>query len=444
MQVPSVIGAFAPVVILPINALTGLTTDQLRGLLAHELAHVRRHDYLVNAIQTIVETLLFYHPAVWWISRVIRQERENSCDDLAAQVCDRATYAQALASMEQLRQVPPPALAARGGALLPRIRRILGMPDSPSTRVFTSSTATASILVAVALSLLIYGARTSRAHDSTTQTSSPSTQSEDEFARATDPTKDDLVAKAEDYRIGQNDLVQVNIEDLQKAGSETTKQARVSETGKITLPLIGEMPASGETEAGLQQAVAAAYQKAGILKNADVSVTIIEARARTFSILGAVNQAGQYAIMKSDFRVLDALVLAHDTIVPVKSLFIVRHDPDAPKDKPRIIQIPVDKLRGGDLQYNVVVRPNDLIVVRPPTEYDDPTALRIFQMNNELAKMDLALQQLSSTLGANNPRLKATQEARDLLADQVRQLSVSADDPGSHGLPNEYHSRLQR
>ena len=128
VQVPTVIGHLRPLVLLPINALTGLSTDQLRGLLAHELAHVQRYDYLVNITQTIIETLLFYHPAVWWMGRVIRQERENACDDLAAEVCDRRTYAQALAAMESLRATPMPALGARDGVLLPRIRRILGLP----------------------------------------------------------------------------------------------------------------------------------------------------------------------------------------------------------------------------------------------------------------------------------------------------------------------------
>src|SRR5258708_40140426 len=104
---PSVVGWLRPVVLVPASALTGLTAAQLEALLLHELAHVRRHDYLVNLIQTGVETLLFYHPAVWWVSRRIRQERENCCDDLAAQLCGSAVaYPRALAAMEELRSVP--------------------------------------------------------------------------------------------------------------------------------------------------------------------------------------------------------------------------------------------------------------------------------------------------------------------------------------------------
>src|SRR5439155_1031046 len=136
-----------------------------------------------------------------------------------------------------------------------------------------------------------------------------------EFGNATDIRPEDLVATASDYTVGRNDLISVTINDLQALGTETVKQARVSESGNISLPLIGQVQAVGYTEAQLEQNIAAKYQDAGFLKNATVSVTVIEARARTFSILGAVQQPGQYAIQKSDFRILDALVLARDLSV---------------------------------------------------------------------------------------------------------------------------------
>ena len=101
---PTVIGWLKPVVLLPASALAALTPQQLEAILAHELAHIRRHDYLVNLLQTLVETLLFYHPAVWWLSRRIRIERENCCDDLAVSLCgDPVAYAAALADLEALR-----------------------------------------------------------------------------------------------------------------------------------------------------------------------------------------------------------------------------------------------------------------------------------------------------------------------------------------------------
>ena len=139
VDVPTVVGFLKPVVLLPASALGGLTPQQLEAILAHELAHIRRHDYLVNLLQTLVETVLFYHPAVWWVSRRIRIERENCCDDLAVSLCgDPVAYATALADLESLRSGPAPdhhiAMAATGGSLLMRVRRLLGAPASHTGR----------------------------------------------------------------------------------------------------------------------------------------------------------------------------------------------------------------------------------------------------------------------------------------------------------------------
>jgi hypothetical protein len=94
--------------------------------LAHELAHVRRHDYLVNVLQGIAESLLFYHPAVWWISNQIRTEREHCCDDLAVEASgDVLVYARALAALESMRPgLFKAALSANDGSLLRRIQRL--------------------------------------------------------------------------------------------------------------------------------------------------------------------------------------------------------------------------------------------------------------------------------------------------------------------------------
>ncbi|MGB8354571.1 MAG: M56 family metallopeptidase [Chthoniobacteraceae bacterium] len=135
VEVPTLIGWLRPVILIPASAFTGLTTSQLESILAHELAHVRRCDYLVNLFQTAVETLLFYNPAVWWISRKLREERENCCDDIAVEtIRDRAIYASALATLEEARRLSPAlAVAATGGLLLQRIRRIAGVDHPPAT-----------------------------------------------------------------------------------------------------------------------------------------------------------------------------------------------------------------------------------------------------------------------------------------------------------------------
>lgn len=128
VDVPSVLGWLRPVILLPPATMMGLTPQQLEGMLAHELAHVRRHDYLVNIVQTIAETLLFYHPAVWWMSRQIRHERELCCDDLAVQACgDPLCDARALTTLEKLRVAAPRlAMGSTSGPLLYRIQRLLG------------------------------------------------------------------------------------------------------------------------------------------------------------------------------------------------------------------------------------------------------------------------------------------------------------------------------
>lgn len=124
---PMVIGHLRPVILMPVGLLAGLPAGQIEAILLHELAHIRRRDYLVNLLQRSVECLFFYHPAVWWIGRVIRDERENCCDDVAVALGGNAReYAVALAALEQERSSSrEPAVAAKGGSLVKRIRRLL-------------------------------------------------------------------------------------------------------------------------------------------------------------------------------------------------------------------------------------------------------------------------------------------------------------------------------
>ncbi len=136
-----VIGWIRPVILVPAAALAGLDPTALEAVLAHELAHVRRHDYLVNLMQSMVEALFFYHPAAWWISRQIRTEREHCCDDAAVELCgDPILYARALERLEDLRHSLEPnpglALAANGGILMNRIKRLIlpNLPPSPLGR----------------------------------------------------------------------------------------------------------------------------------------------------------------------------------------------------------------------------------------------------------------------------------------------------------------------
>ncbi len=153
VPVPAVIGWLRPVILVPASTLAGLSPRQLEAVLAHELAHVRRHDYLVNLLQAAIETLLFYHPAVWWVSSQVRRERESCCDDLAVAVCgDRLGYARALADLEGLRASSPrlgmAAMAADGGSLVDRVRRLVGAPAPRSRRSWLAGVLALSLLPA--------------------------------------------------------------------------------------------------------------------------------------------------------------------------------------------------------------------------------------------------------------------------------------------------------
>jgi D-alanyl-D-alanine endopeptidase (penicillin-binding protein 7) len=127
---PVTAGWWRPVVLVPASLLSGMSPELLEALLAHEIAHVRRFDYLVNLAQNVVEAVLFYHPAVWWISHRIRTEREQVADDLAAKALgEPRRLALALSELERLQfSTHHLAQAASGGDLMSRIKRLV-RPD---------------------------------------------------------------------------------------------------------------------------------------------------------------------------------------------------------------------------------------------------------------------------------------------------------------------------
>ncbi len=248
------------------------------------------------------------------------------------------------------------------------------------------------------------------------------------FFNATDPklSLDNKVVAA-DYKIGVGDLVTISVNDLVGLGVETTKQTRVSESGNVSMPLLGQIKAVGLTEDDLQKAIADAYRNGQIITNAQVTVTVAQALARTFSAIGSVNGPGQYTIPQADFRMLDALVMMRDAAATIDTVYVIRQVNEDPSDKPgtpatpmnpatpgtppapvapggdplapkgdvvnhavmlqapatpppfqfgtpngpgetRTIRVPLDALRNGDLRYNIVIRPKDLIIAPiPPT-----------------------------------------------------------------------------
>jgi TonB family protein len=150
VQVPTVIGWLRPVVLVPASCLTGFSTLQIEAILAHELAHIRRHDYLVSVLQSVIETLLFYHPAVWWVSKQVRRERECCCDEMAVAVGgDRLAYARALSVLEERRAYAPEfVLGANGGVLTMRIKRLLGCKEDSAVSQMAAIMVLALIVIA--------------------------------------------------------------------------------------------------------------------------------------------------------------------------------------------------------------------------------------------------------------------------------------------------------
>jgi beta-lactamase regulating signal transducer with metallopeptidase domain len=151
IAVPMVVGFFKSVILVPASVMTNLSTGELESVLRHEVAHIRRYDAIVNLLQTILETILFYHPAVWWISGQVRNDRELCCDEMASLDRNQAyTLARALLRLEELRATAPMAIAATGGRLTLRISRLLQFdPSSQIKRGRTGAIALAAIASAV-------------------------------------------------------------------------------------------------------------------------------------------------------------------------------------------------------------------------------------------------------------------------------------------------------
>lgn len=156
IMVPMVAGMLKPVLLLPIGLAANLSVREVEAVLAHELAHIKRHDYAVNLLQSVMEVLYFFHPALWWLSARIREEREHCCDDLAVQAIggNGRILAQALARVEELRltqAMQSPALAmafaTKQQQLLHRVRRMLGVPMRP----FVSNSSLVGLTLATVL-----------------------------------------------------------------------------------------------------------------------------------------------------------------------------------------------------------------------------------------------------------------------------------------------------
>ena len=156
VNMPMMLGFFKPIILLPTSVLTGVEVNVLEAIIAHELAHIARHDFFVNIVQTFVESVFYYHPAIWWMSNNVRDEREKCCDDLAIQMCgDSLVYAKALIQVEELPQTSPTfTLSFLGNKkhLLSRVKRILNQPQTQSNHMEKFIVSSLVVLAVVGMS----------------------------------------------------------------------------------------------------------------------------------------------------------------------------------------------------------------------------------------------------------------------------------------------------
>jgi beta-lactamase regulating signal transducer with metallopeptidase domain/uncharacterized protein YjbI with pentapeptide repeats len=229
VKVPVTIGYLKPVILLPASILSGLTPAEIESIIAHELAHIARRDYLFNIIQSLIEILFFYHPAIWWISSVARTERENSCDDIAIELTgDKLIYAKALANMQEQTFTEPSYAMAFGNnknRLFKRVKRLL-THNAMKTNFKEGFIASCILFTGILVITLFAGASANQQgnakiqekdttrHNSVTPGDSTSTASELESLKEAARTDEDLKEAKKDLL---EDLENINIsDDLQK------------------------------------------------------------------------------------------------------------------------------------------------------------------------------------------------------------------------------------
>ncbi|MBX7170644.1 MAG: hypothetical protein K1X72_06770 [Pyrinomonadaceae bacterium] len=163
VEMPVVIGWLKPVVLVPASAFLQIPAKELETILIHELTHIKRRDYLVNFVQSMVEILFFFHPCIWWISAKIRAEREFAVDEFVSQLfeTERFVYAKALANLEESRTTTPIlAMAANGGNLMKRIEKILNGSRKINSKNVSIWSAVFAVTFVIGLSVGIYWLKT--------------------------------------------------------------------------------------------------------------------------------------------------------------------------------------------------------------------------------------------------------------------------------------------
>jgi len=289
-----------------------LSHRQVLALLRHELAHVRRSDYLINCCVVAIETIFFYHPAVWWLSQYLRREREYCCDDMAASFTkNRLEYAAALVQLETMRIGARLALHSNGGSLMQRISRLCAsdhpVPDRAlGWRAFVSIMLLASaVVVTIVLQTHALPAAASQSAEANTQTTTQSTTTK-------------VASNVSDYKLQPGDVVRVSVWGLFEPGRETTLVKRVSESGTISVPIIGLISLSGHTEVEAESVIRRRVDDLNQRTDSQASVTALS-RGDRLTII-SIKDFKSEALPEKSSRIENLLLLAESRRLLIEQL----------------------------------------------------------------------------------------------------------------------------
>lgn len=361
---PMMVGWLKPVILLPSAAIAGLPPSHLEALLAHELSHIRRYDYLVNLMQSVVETLLFFHPAVWLISRDVREAREHCCDDLTVSVCDRLVYVSALSSVASLRAASP-ALAAGGGSLRNRVQRILH-PKSPASPSLTWL-AVAPIALVLAAAMPVTGAPEPVAAPRVTAPSRsvmpapestqvpvntpsvvrasvpPAQRSVPDQSPVTRPALPvvlnyftvptqamELQAPpaplAQERRVAAGDILRLSWTNVDESDRDLNQRYVVAVDGSITVKYMGASPVAGKTAADIERMLVGRMTELQIYPAGVISVTatIAPDDRRNLTVQGNVARPGEMRLFPEDMTLTRVIAAAGGLQPPAGDIEIRR------------------------------------------------------------------------------------------------------------------------
>jgi bla regulator protein blaR1 len=224
---PIVIGNLKPFILLPMGLTSDLTINELEAILAHELAHIKRYDFLVNILQSIVEIIFFFNPMIWWISAQVRQEREHCCDDFSVAITgDKMLLVNALAQVETFRINQPLAMAfgKKKMTLLSRVKRILGVNNQENRSV-------ESIIVMLLVSVILGGLLIFKSDDVVGQIKIVTEEVEGLYGSKSSPKKGKIIASNSTKNIGLKTKNDTSIKDSSET-SEKTPIPRKNMVGK--------------------------------------------------------------------------------------------------------------------------------------------------------------------------------------------------------------------